>query len=111
MASGLRSTLVSNQSLTSRIMDRETKLKLLKSIGFAENKCEETLKNEAVSTKLAELIQHVNGVAFDCVHLDHDQLCLSDRRKTFSRPTNWTNNWASCCTTWEPSQNPKSKTI
>ncbi len=40
-------------------MDRETKLKLLKSIGFADNKCEETLKNDAVSQKLAELIQHV----------------------------------------------------
>ncbi len=42
-----------------KAMDREVRLKLLKAIGFTDTKCQETLKNEVVSQKLGELIQHV----------------------------------------------------
>jgi len=37
-------------------MDNEEKLKLFKLIGFSDSKADETLKNKAVSTQLAELI-------------------------------------------------------
>ena len=41
-------------------MDNEEKLKLFKLIGFSDSKADETLKNKAVSTQLAELIVSVS---------------------------------------------------
>ena len=41
-------------------MDNDSKLKLFKLIGFSDSKAEETLKNKAISTQLAELILSVN---------------------------------------------------
>jgi hypothetical protein len=40
-------------------MDRSEKLKLFKLIGFSDQKCEETLKNESISNQLSELIAQV----------------------------------------------------
>ena len=40
-------------------MDRNKKIQLLKLIGFNEKKCEETLKNDALSNELIDLISQV----------------------------------------------------
>ena len=40
-------------------MDRNEKISLFKLIGFSEQKCDETLKNEALSNELIDLIVKV----------------------------------------------------
>ena len=40
-------------------MDKSEKISLFKLIGFTEQKCEETLKNEGLSNELSDLILQV----------------------------------------------------